>query len=97
LAIALVFFAAGLSADDVRVLRAPGYLVGAVAAILTVALGPLVMGRSFALAHRDDDTARFAARVSQARRLGGIVFLVTVMVFLAWLVVFTAGVPPWLG
>ena len=95
LAGALAAFALGLSADDVHVLRLPGYLVGCAAAIVLIAIGPLWLGRSFALAHRDDDAARFAARAAQARRLGALTFLVTLVLFLIWLVVFSSGVPPW--
>ncbi len=95
LAGALIAFAVGFSADDVHVLRLPGYIVGSVAAILILAVGPLLAGRSFALAHRDDDDARFTVRAGQARRLGALGALVTFVLFLVWLVFFTSGVPPW--
>lgn len=95
MAAALAAFVAGFSLDDLRVLRAPAYLAGIAAALLLVAFGPLWMGRSFAAQRRDLDAGAFAAAAAQRRRLGSLTLLATAVLGLAWLAVFSSGVPPW--
>ena len=95
LSLALLVFLVGFSVDDLRVLRLPGYLVGASLALLLILVGPLTMGRTFAQAWREEPSADFQARVGRVRRLGLLQLLGTAVVFVAWLIVFSAGVPPW--
>lgn len=95
LALALLVFLVGFSVDDLRVLRLPGYLVGAGLAFLLILLGPLAMGRSLAMAWPDEPLPEFQARAGRARRLGLLRLLGAAVAFVGWLVVFSAGVPPW--
>ncbi len=95
LAAAITTFVLGFSVDDLHVLRWPAYLVGSLAALTIVAIGPLVLGRRFAMAHRADDDGGFHLRALRARRAGAIALLLSLLGLVAWLVVFSSGVPPW--
>lgn len=95
LSLALLLFVAGMTLDDLRVLRWPAYAVGASAAVLLIAFGPLAMGRSLAGMHRSESLAEFQSRASRLRRLDLLGLLVVALVTAAWLTVFSSGVPPW--
>ncbi len=69
LSVGLLLFMAGMTLDDLRLLRWPAYLVGAGLAILVIAFGPLAMGRGLAATHRLESLAEFQARANRLRRL----------------------------
>lgn len=93
--LALLLFVAGMTLDDLRVLRFPAYLVGAGLAVVVMAFGPLAMGRGLALRHHGEALGEFQARTGRLRRLDLLGMLVVALGVLAWLTVFSAGVPPW--
>lgn len=95
LTLALLLFVAGMTLDDLRVLRWPAYAVGSGLAILVIAFGPLAMGRALAATYKSDSLAEFQARASRLRRLELLGLLVVVLVTVVWLSVFSSGVPPW--
>lgn len=95
LAEALLVLVLGFTLDDLGLLTFPGYAVAAVTAILVLAGGRLLHGRSLArriTAHRADDAQ---AALDAARLRNTLAAIAAVIVFLAWLVIFSAGVPPW--
>lgn len=95
IAAALLLAMLGFSLDDLRVLRMPGYLAGAAAAIVVLVAGPLGAGRRFALIHASDLGPAFEARCAAARRVGSLGLLATCLLAVAWLAIFSSGVPPW--
>lgn len=95
LSFGLLLFVAGMTLDDLRVLRWPAYAVGAGLAVLFIAFGPLTMGRALAATHKSESLAEFQARASRLRRLDLLGLLVAILATAAWLTVFSSGVPPW--
>lgn len=94
-ALAVVVFILGFSLDDLHILRVPSYLVGSLLALFLIALGPLVMGRRFAVRNRNDSPERFQVHASNAGRAGLLLRMGALFLAVAWLVAFSAGVPPW--
>lgn len=94
-ALALLAFVVGFSVDDLRVFRFPGWLLGGALALLLLAFGPLVLARRLARRFAADDDRAFAARAGRRRRFGALLVLVASLATVAWLVLFSSGVPPW--
>ncbi|MGB0652750.1 MAG: hypothetical protein ACPGQL_06070 [Thermoplasmatota archaeon] len=92
---ALWVFMIGMSLDDLRLVRFPSYLVGALLAVLVFAFAGPLLARRMARRHRLDDDGDFDVRLALRGRLGQLYLLVTVFAALAWMVVFSTGVPPW--
>jgi hypothetical protein len=95
IALALLVFLVGFSVDDLQVFRFPGYLLGIAGAVFFLAAGPLVMSRRFVRKFAAEDHRTFPALAARRRRIGSLTLLLTSLLFIAWLVVFTTGVPPW--
>lgn len=95
IAFALMAFVVGFSLDDVRVLRAPGYMVGLAGFLLFFSVGPFWMGRRAAVDHRHEPVEEFRTRMARARRVGGLSLLAVGLGGAFWLVFFASGVPAW--
>lgn len=92
---ALLLLLVGFTLDDLSLLRFPGYAIGAVGAVVVLAAGRLWHGRNLARritvhALEDERDALDAARLRNA-----LFAVAAVLVFVGWLVFFSAGVPPW--
>lgn len=94
-ALALLAFVLGFSLDDLQVYRFPAYLLGLAVSFLLVAFGPLLLARRFARRFSADALPTYLARVARTKRAGHLALLATVLGFVAWLVIFSTGVPPW--
>ncbi len=94
-ALALVAIMLGFTADDVSLLRVPGYLVGLGAAFVILCGGGLWKGHR--LASRLEGLSREAAedRLLAIRQRGWLFGALAGLAFVAWGIVFTTGVPPW--
>ncbi len=93
---ALLIFIVGFTLDDLHVLRFPGWLAFGATALVVLAAGPLWYGRRTVLSYpkdADDDAIRY--RLDIQRRVGKLYLMAAAVIFVAWMVVFTAGVPPW--
>lgn len=92
---ALLLVMVGFTADDVQLLRFPGYLLGLASVLLVLAFGGLVHARR--LAHRLEalDEDAISSRIRSARDRGVFLAVLAALGFLAWLVLFGQGVPPW--
>lgn len=95
LAEALVLVVLGFTADDLQLLRAPGYLVGLGAALLVLLAGGLVHGHRLAARLDGLDDEAVDAALNTYQRKGHLAALLAAVGFLAWAVFFTTGVPPW--
>lgn len=95
LAEALAALVIGLVADDVSLLKVPGYLVGVGAGIAILAFGGLVQGagRARRLGTLSPDEVELALHRWRAR--GRLVAVTAALVFLVVLVLSSQGVPPW--
>lgn len=95
IALALLAVVLGFTADDVGLLRIPGYLVGLAVAFLALSVGGLWMGAR--LADRVEGLERDAmdARLMAHRQRGWLFAALAGLVFIAWGILFTTGVPPW--
>lgn len=92
---ALIAIIVGFTADDLELLRIPGYILGLAVAFLALSIGSLLHGWSITrrLDEADEETVtqRLAAIRSRSRLAG----VVAAVVFLGWLVIFSQGVPRW--
>lgn len=95
LALALLWVMVGFTLDDAKMLRFPSYLLGAVMAIVTLAIGPMWLGRRLVVDYNLLDDESFEAAAGRSRRMGALLLLVSALAFLGWLAIFSAGVPPW--
>lgn len=95
LAEALVAIMLGFTADDLGLLRVPGYLAGLGIAFVALSFGGLFHGAR--LSHRltvvpPDEEEEHLQRYRARGRLAAVV---AAIVFLVWLVFFSQGVAPW--
>lgn len=95
LAEALVLVVLGFTADDLALLRVPGYLVGLGGALLVLVAGGLVHGHHLARRLEGLEADEVAARLASYRRKGLLAAILAGAGFLVWAVFFTTGVPPW--
>lgn len=94
--LAILVFVAGLTLDDLHLFRVPALYVGAALAVLVFAFAPpLVASRLLRHARADEpDADHVAASLEHAvtyRRIG---LGFTVLLFVAWLVLFSSGRTP---
>lgn len=92
---ALVLLVVGFTLDDVGLLRFPGYATGAVAALLVLAGGRLLHGRTLARRLAGRPPEEIDEGLDGARLRNVLAAIAAVLATLAWLVFFSAGVPPW--
>lgn len=93
---ALVLIVAGFTLDDLGLLRFPGYAAGALLAVIILATGRLLHGRSLArriAVHAPEDAQR---AIDGAKLRNTLAAVGAVLLFLTWLVFFSSGVPPWI-
>lgn len=92
---ALVLLVVGFTLDDLGLLRFPGYVAGALGALLVLAGGRLAHGRNLArrLAGRGDEAVE--EDLDGARLRNALAAIAAVLATVVWLVFFSAGVPPW--
>lgn len=95
IALALLAVVLGFTADDVGLLRVPGYLVGLGVAFLALSVGGLWMGGRLADRLEGLDHRAMDARLMAYRQRGWLFAALAGLVFIAWGVLFTTGVPPW--
>ncbi len=92
---ALIVLIAGFTLDDLGLLRFPGYIAGIALAVVILSVGGLYHASRIAghLAHLDREEQAGRLEAIQARsRLAAVIAGVG---FLAWMVIFSLGVPPW--
>lgn len=89
---AILLLMAGFTLDDLRLTRVPAYLAGLVAALATVAVGPLWTARRLAYDHAQERD--FAAWARGAQRGAYLALVAAAVAALAWLAWFS-GVPSW--
>lgn len=92
---ALVVIVLGFTADDLELLRIPGYITGLVAAFLLLAVGGLVHGARLAGKLEGLEADEIQARLVAYRIRGVLAAVVATVAFLVWAALFTQGVPPW--
>lgn len=92
---ALVLVVLGFTADDLALLRVPGYLVGLAGALLVLVAGGLVHGYRLAERLEGREADEVATRLAVYQRKGRLAAILAGVGFLVWAVFFTTGVPPW--
>lgn len=92
---ALIVVLIGFSIDDLAVLRLPGFLVGLAAAILVFVFAGLLHGVRWSEVIRGKSVEGRAAWLRRRQSAGRASLLLVSLLFAAWLVVFSSGVPPW--
>lgn len=93
---ALALIVLGFTLDDLGLLRFPGYVLATAGAILVLAGGRLVHGRTLSrriAVHAAEDPQ---AALDAAKLRNTLAAVAAAIGFLAWLVVFASGVPPWM-
>lgn len=92
---ALVALMVGFTADDLELLRFPGYILGLSAAFLLLSAGGLLHGWHLnrRLEGEDEDTVDDRLRAVRSR--GRLAAVLAAIAFVGWLVLFSQGVPPW--
>lgn len=84
-----------MSLDDMAVLRLPGYLLAVGGTIASLAIVPVVQAVLFARRSATWDDDHVATHLGTLRITGTLAAAITAVVFVAWMIVFAAGVPPW--
>lgn len=92
---ALIVVMIGFTVDDLRLLRFPGYILGLALAAVILSLGGLYHARSITQRLEGLEPDEQAGRLEAIRARGRLGAVVVVVAFLAWMAVFTLGVPPW--
>ncbi len=95
LAAALLWFMAALTLDDLGVLRLPAYMVAVGGSLAIFAVAPIFAARSMVFRFRNRSEGAFESKAGERARWGALLLIATILVTIAWLVMFTAGVPPW--
>lgn len=94
-AYALIAIVLGFTADDLELLRVPGYLVGLVTAVVILSVGGLVAGQRLRARIVSLDPTDPEAVIQGYRTRGQLAAIVAVAGTLLWLVYFSQGVAPW--
>lgn len=92
---ALVVLIVGFTVDDLGLLRFPGYIVGIGLAVVILSVGGLYHAGRVRARLTPLDADEQAGRLEAIRSRGRLAAVITGLVFLAWMAVFTLGVPPW--
>lgn len=92
---ALIAIIVGFTADDLELLRVPGYILGLAVAFLALSVGSLLHGWSITRRLGEADEETVAERLTSIRSRSRLAGVVAAVVFLGWLVLFSQGVPPW--
>lgn len=92
---ALLVLLLGFTADDLDLLRIPGYLAGSAGAFAVLTFGGLLHGHRLSRRYEDLDPDEEKERLAAHRRRGWWFAGLVTVIFGAWAVFFTAGVPPW--
>lgn len=92
---ALVVVVVGFTVDDLRLLRFPGYILGLGLAVVILSLGGLYHARRITTRLEDLAPDEQAGRLEAIRSRGRLAAVIALIGFLAWMAVFTLGVPPW--
>lgn len=76
-------------------LRLPGYMLAVAATILSLAVLPVIQAFLFGRRSAAWDDDHVASHLGAVRITGTLAAAITAVAFVAWMVVFSAGVPPW--
>lgn len=92
---AILALVIGFTLDDMMVLRAPGFLLGAVSALLIVILGSLWHGAWLAARVAELPPTEQTKRLVRTRWMGRVALMAVALAGVLWLVLFSSGVGPW--
>ncbi len=95
LAFAMLWFMTSLTLDDLGILRLPAYMVAVVGALFIFAVYPVLSARTMTYEYRERGDGSFESKAGEKGRLGALALIGTIILAILWLIVFTAGVPPW--